>query len=164
MGDASVAVDPDAEMRMVRKFQSPSHGGRFCCWISRSSRTALPFVSVPFPWGTLLLRFAAVPATLVFRHVSVPFPWGTLLLRSGSMQAYTNMPKFQSPSHGGRFCCVNCSTVRLRQSKCFSPLPMGDASVATAHRLQRYRQLRFSPLPMGDASVAQRPFDFRGAL
>ena len=56
MGDASVAQLGTEGERANESFQSPSHGGRFCCTSLRPDILTGANVSVPFPWGTLLLR------------------------------------------------------------------------------------------------------------
>ena len=104
MGDASVAMGFCQYLWLQHWFQSPSHGGRFCCDKIELKAEQNPEVSVPFPWGTLLLltqpqefhgftfRFSPLPmgdasvalylagGTPKPDRVSVPFPWGTLLL------------------------------------------------------------------------------------
>ena len=129
MGDASVACLYRRDLAHLEQFQSPSHGGRFCC--SNAEYVAVPKISSfsPLPMGDASVARKAASS------------------RFAELQ-------FQSPSHGGRFCCPGPPLYASRPYRGFSPLPMGDASVARFSRRNSKRISSFSPLPMGDASVA----------
>ena len=107
MGDASVASTP---------------------WLTWRWRY---LVSVPFPWGTLLLPvkdfcglaeakgFSPLPmgdASVARIHEGLgcqrimrfsPLPMGDASVAPGKVPRPQSKCEFQSPSHGGRFCCAS---------------------------------------------------------
>ena len=112
MGDASVALGSIRLSPILLKFQSPSHGGRFCCGSLRIFLAPACGGFSPLPMGDASVAVDAGRVSCGFISVSVPFPWGTLLLPLH--KSYSQKPL--SSSHARKLFADCLSAEKVAQS------------------------------------------------